>query len=122
MTRVEFLGGGERYKLELADGFEPLCHGFGLASGLRGRAYAAAQLGAIQARLRLKQSPRLHRLYLDGLAPARRLVHRGRALAGESFATRYAVKRLPLTKRAIGPKRRSAAKPTNSRLGSLERK
>ena len=42
LTRVEFLGGGERYKLELADGLSPLYHGFGLASGARGRAYAAA--------------------------------------------------------------------------------
>ena len=45
MTRVEFLGGGERYKLELADGLAPLYHGFGVASGVRGRAYAAAHLG-----------------------------------------------------------------------------
>jgi CelD/BcsL family acetyltransferase involved in cellulose biosynthesis len=76
MSRVEYLGGGERYKLELADGLSPLCHGFGLSSGLRGRAYAAAQLGTIKARLRLKRSPRLHRLYFEELAPARRLVRR----------------------------------------------
>jgi hypothetical protein len=31
LTRVESLGGDERYKLELADGFAPLCHGFGVA-------------------------------------------------------------------------------------------
>jgi CelD/BcsL family acetyltransferase involved in cellulose biosynthesis len=76
MTRVEYLGGGERYKLELADGLSPLCHGFGLSSGIRGRAYAAAQLGTIKARLRLKRSERLHRLYFEQLAPARRLVRR----------------------------------------------
>jgi CelD/BcsL family acetyltransferase involved in cellulose biosynthesis len=73
LTRVEFLGGDERYKLELADGFEPLYHGFGVASGVRGRAYARAQVGAIQARRRLKRSPRLRRLYFEGLAPVRRL-------------------------------------------------
>jgi CelD/BcsL family acetyltransferase involved in cellulose biosynthesis len=74
LTRVEFLGGGERYKVELADRFEPLYHGYGAASGIRGRAYARAHLGAIQARKRLKQSERLHRFYFEGLAPARRLV------------------------------------------------
>jgi CelD/BcsL family acetyltransferase involved in cellulose biosynthesis len=76
LTRVEFLGGGERYKLELADGFAPLYHGYGVASGVRGRAYASAHLGAIQARRRLKRSERLHRFYFEGLAPARRLVSR----------------------------------------------
>ena len=78
MTRVEYLGGGERYKLELSDGLSPLYHGFGLPSGVRGRAYAAAHVGTIKTRLRLKQSPRLHKLYFEDLAPARRLVHRGR--------------------------------------------
>jgi CelD/BcsL family acetyltransferase involved in cellulose biosynthesis len=76
MTRVEYLGGGERYKLELADGLSPLCHGFGLSSGVRGRAYAAAHLGTIKARLRLKRSPRLHKLYFEDLAPARRALSR----------------------------------------------
>jgi len=55
----------------------PLCHGFGLSSGVRGRAYAAAHLATIKARLRLKRSPRLHRFYFEDLAPARRLVQRG---------------------------------------------
>ena len=72
LTRVEFLGGGERYKLELADGLSPLYHGIGLVSGARGRLYAASSLAAIRTRLRLKRSPRLHRLYFEGLAPARR--------------------------------------------------
>ena len=31
LTSVEFLGGAERYKLELADRFEPLYQGLGLA-------------------------------------------------------------------------------------------
>jgi CelD/BcsL family acetyltransferase involved in cellulose biosynthesis len=77
MTRVEYLGGGERYKLELSDGLSPLCHGFGLSSGVRGRAYAMAHLATIKGRLRLKRSQRLHRLYFEDLAPARRLVNRG---------------------------------------------
>jgi CelD/BcsL family acetyltransferase involved in cellulose biosynthesis len=85
VTRVEFLGGGERYKLELADGLSPLYHGFGLATGARGRAYAAAHLGAIRTRLRLKQSPRLHRLYFEDLAPVRRGLRRGWAATGGRF-------------------------------------
>jgi CelD/BcsL family acetyltransferase involved in cellulose biosynthesis len=78
LRRVEFLGGDERYKVELADRFEPLCHGFGAASGARGRAYAAAHVGSIRLRMRLKRSPRLRRLYFDGLAPVRRLGSRSR--------------------------------------------
>jgi len=78
LERVEFLGGDERYKVELADRFEPLYHGFGVASGVRGRAYAAAHINAIRVRMRLKRSPRLSRLYFDGAAPVRRLVRRSR--------------------------------------------
>jgi CelD/BcsL family acetyltransferase involved in cellulose biosynthesis len=78
LTRVEFLGGAERYKLELADDFDPLCHGLGLARGLRARALVTAELGAIQLRLRLKQSPALRHLYVDGLAPLRRVAARSR--------------------------------------------
>jgi CelD/BcsL family acetyltransferase involved in cellulose biosynthesis len=79
LRRVEFLGGDERYKVELADRFEPLCHGLGAASGARGRAYAAAHVGSIRLRMRLKRSPRLRRLYFDGLAPVRRLGRRSGA-------------------------------------------
>jgi CelD/BcsL family acetyltransferase involved in cellulose biosynthesis len=78
LTRVEFLGGAERYKTELADGFEPLCHGLGLANGLRARALVAARLGAIRLRLRVKRSSTLHRLYMDGVAPVRRVTQRSR--------------------------------------------
>jgi CelD/BcsL family acetyltransferase involved in cellulose biosynthesis len=78
LTRVEFLGGAERYKLELADDFDPLCHGLGLARGLRARALVTAELGAIELRLRLKQSPALRHLYVDGLAPLRRVAARSR--------------------------------------------
>jgi CelD/BcsL family acetyltransferase involved in cellulose biosynthesis len=78
LTRVEFLGGAERYKIELADGVEPLCHGLGLARNARARAVVSARLGMIRLRLRLKSSPSLHRLYLDGVAPIRRLAARSR--------------------------------------------
>jgi CelD/BcsL family acetyltransferase involved in cellulose biosynthesis len=76
LTRVEFLGGGERYKVELADAFAPLYQAFGVTSGTRGRAYCAAQLATIRTRLALKRSPRVHKLYFEDLAPARRAVQR----------------------------------------------
>ena len=79
LTRVEFLGGAERYKLELADRFEPLCQALGLASGLRGRTLLQTELGLIRLRLRLKRSPRLRRLYFDRLAPVRLLAARSRS-------------------------------------------
>jgi CelD/BcsL family acetyltransferase involved in cellulose biosynthesis len=72
ITRVEFLGAGERYKLELCDRIEPLYQGVGMASGLRGRGGSAVTVGAIRLRRRLRQSPALHRLYVEGLTPMRR--------------------------------------------------
>ena len=74
--RVEFLGGDERYKLELADRLEPMYEGLGLAATARGRVVVAARLAAIQGRRRLKRSPALRRAYFEGLAPARRLLRR----------------------------------------------
>ena len=79
LTRVEFLGGAERYKLELADRFEPLCHGLGLASGVRGRALLEAELGLIRLRMRLKRSPWLRRLYFERLTPVRLMATRSRS-------------------------------------------
>jgi CelD/BcsL family acetyltransferase involved in cellulose biosynthesis len=76
LERVEYLGGDERYKLELSDRLEPLSQGLGLARTNRGRAYVAGRLGAIHLRRRLKRSKRLHKLYFDTLAPVRRLVVR----------------------------------------------
>jgi CelD/BcsL family acetyltransferase involved in cellulose biosynthesis len=73
--RVEFLGGAERYKLELADRFEPLYQGLGLASGPRGRAVTVARAASIRARGRLKETP-VRKLYYEGLAPARRIARR----------------------------------------------
>jgi CelD/BcsL family acetyltransferase involved in cellulose biosynthesis len=76
VKRVEFLGGADRYKLELADRFEPLYEGFGLHGSLRGAAMAMARVGTIQLRKRLKRSDALRHFYFDGLAPARRLLGR----------------------------------------------
>lgn len=75
-TRVEFLGGAERYKVELADRLEPLYQGFGLAASLKGTAAVAGRLGGIRVRKQLKRSPALRRFYFEGLAPARRLLGR----------------------------------------------
>ncbi|HKF13879.1 MAG TPA: GNAT family N-acetyltransferase [Gaiellaceae bacterium] len=74
--RVEFLGGAERYKLELADRFDPMYEGFGLETSVRGGAAVRANLGVIRLRRQLKQSRALHHFYMDGLAPARRLLGR----------------------------------------------
>jgi CelD/BcsL family acetyltransferase involved in cellulose biosynthesis len=75
-TRVEFLGGAERYKLELADRLEPLYQLVGLQGTLQGAAAVAIRTRAIQLRKLLKRSTALHSFYRDGLAPARRLVTR----------------------------------------------
>jgi CelD/BcsL family acetyltransferase involved in cellulose biosynthesis len=74
--RVEFLGGAERFKLELADGFAPLCAGIGLAATPAGQAAAAARLGSLRLRRRLKRVGPLHRLYYRGLTPLRRATAR----------------------------------------------
>jgi CelD/BcsL family acetyltransferase involved in cellulose biosynthesis len=75
-TRVEFLGGAERYKVDLADRLEPLYQGFGLAGSLRGRAAVSRRLAAIRARKLLKRSHALRHFYFEGLAPARRILGR----------------------------------------------
>jgi CelD/BcsL family acetyltransferase involved in cellulose biosynthesis len=73
-TRVEFLGGDERYKLELADRLEPLHQGIGLARNTHGALASRQRLLLIEARKTLKRSQRLKRLYLrgwSGLRPSR---------------------------------------------------
>jgi CelD/BcsL family acetyltransferase involved in cellulose biosynthesis len=71
VRRVEFLGGAERYKLELADRCEPLHQAIGLPGTLRGRAVVPLRAVAVEARRRLKDT-RARRLYYEGLAPLRR--------------------------------------------------
>jgi CelD/BcsL family acetyltransferase involved in cellulose biosynthesis len=68
---VEYLGGDERYKLELSDRLEPLHQGLGLARTPQGRGVVAARLSIIRSRRRLKRSPTLRRIYFEGLAPLR---------------------------------------------------
>ena len=129
--RVEFLGGAERYKVELADGFDPLCHGLGLARGLRARALVEAQLAVIRLRLRLKESPG------SGISTSTGSRHFGASpraretRSGHEPAPRRASRgaRRPAAprsgclgmKRTRGPNRCAAAKPTKSTPGSVER-
>ena len=62
VERVEFLGGDERYKQDLADANEPLYECIGFASSLRGRAEALAAGRMLDARLRLKRSDLARRI------------------------------------------------------------
>lgn len=63
LTRVEFLGGAERFKVELADRFEPLYEGIGMTNGAVGLAAAATRLRSVRLRLRLKRSPAARWIY-----------------------------------------------------------
>ena len=76
LTRVEFLGGPEPYKLEFCDDFEPLYQGIGFARRVRGHAAAHAAVGTLRVRALVRHSASLHKLYVDRLAPARRLAGR----------------------------------------------
>jgi CelD/BcsL family acetyltransferase involved in cellulose biosynthesis len=75
---VEYLGGDERYKLELSDRLEPLHQGLGLARTPQGHAVVAARLGIIHSQRRLKRSATVRRVYVEGLAPLRRSLARVR--------------------------------------------
>jgi CelD/BcsL family acetyltransferase involved in cellulose biosynthesis len=73
VERVEFLGGDERYKQDLADANEPLYECIGFASSWRGRAQAIAAGHMLDARLRFKRSGLVRRLETRTVA-----VRRGR--------------------------------------------
>ncbi len=72
-TRAEFLGGAERYKVELADGFEPLHLGLGLAGSARGRAAVAARAGWLRLRRRGKSSGLARKVYYGSASVRHRL-------------------------------------------------
>lgn len=76
-ARVEFLGGAERYKVELADGFEPLHLGLGLPGSLAGHAVVRARAGWLGLRERGKSSGIARKVYY-GSAPLRRRLTRRR--------------------------------------------
>jgi CelD/BcsL family acetyltransferase involved in cellulose biosynthesis len=73
-TRAEFLGGAERYKVELADGFEPLHLGLGLPGSARGRAAAAARAEWLRLRRRGKSSGLARKVYYGSASVRRRLM------------------------------------------------
>ena len=61
VRRIEFLGGPERYKSDLADGFEPMYEAVGHAASIRGSVAVAARVGAIRTRRFLKRSPAIRK-------------------------------------------------------------
>jgi CelD/BcsL family acetyltransferase involved in cellulose biosynthesis len=75
--RVEYLGGDERYKLELSDRTAPMYEAIG-AHSARGRAASASTLKMIEVRKRLKHNPAIRRAYLSSMAPVRRTILRWR--------------------------------------------
>jgi CelD/BcsL family acetyltransferase involved in cellulose biosynthesis len=77
VRRIELLGRLDQYKRELHPELAPLYVGVGLARGARGRAAGAALWLVIEARRRARESERLRRAYIEGLAPLRRLRTRG---------------------------------------------
>jgi CelD/BcsL family acetyltransferase involved in cellulose biosynthesis len=77
VTRVEFLGGAERYKLELADRVEPLHLGLGLPGSTAGRAVVRSRATWLGLRERGKRSEIARKLY-DGSAGARHRLRRRR--------------------------------------------
>ena len=77
VTRIEFLGGLERYKLELTDRTEPLHEGLGLAESVAGKVIVSTRLNGVRLRRFAKRSPAIRRFYYEGLAPARRLLRFG---------------------------------------------
>ncbi len=76
-TRIEFLGGMERYKVELTDRTEPLHEGLGLAESVAGKVVVSARMNGVRLRRFAKRSPAIRRFYYEGLAPARRLFRVG---------------------------------------------
>jgi CelD/BcsL family acetyltransferase involved in cellulose biosynthesis len=72
-TRAEFLGGAERYKVELASGFEPLHLGLGLPGGARGRAAVAARARWLRLRRRGKSSALARKAYYGSASLRSRL-------------------------------------------------
>jgi CelD/BcsL family acetyltransferase involved in cellulose biosynthesis len=73
---VEFLGGDERYKLELADRLDPLVEAVGLADGAYAKAVARGRVAWLVLRRRLKQSELVRTVYRDRLGPVHRVVRR----------------------------------------------
>lgn len=75
-TRMEFLGGAERYKVELADRFEPLHLGLGLPGSAAGRAAASGRARWLGLRQRGKSSAVARKVYYGSEPVRRRLARR----------------------------------------------
>jgi CelD/BcsL family acetyltransferase involved in cellulose biosynthesis len=73
VTRVEYLGGGERYKLELSDSIDPLGEGIGLASNPLAAVLVSVRTRVIELRRQLKRNPHVRRAYLKAVAIGRGL-------------------------------------------------
>lgn len=86
-TRVEFLGGAEPYKVELADRFEPLHLGLGLPGSARGHAVIAARTAWFGLRERAKRSGLATQIY-HRTAPARGRLARRRDILRPSGVRR----------------------------------
>lgn len=76
LTLVEYLGGAERYKVDLSDERDPLYQAIGMATSPVGKAAAALHTQGIETRNRLRESKTLRNFYFEGLAPARVLLGR----------------------------------------------
>ena len=76
VTRVEFLGGAERYKVELADRLEPLHLGLGLPGSATGRAVVRSRATWLTLRERGKSSELARKLYYGSAATRNRLARR----------------------------------------------
>jgi CelD/BcsL family acetyltransferase involved in cellulose biosynthesis len=73
LAKVEFLGRDERYKLELADGFEPLERAVGSGGTALGGLYVGARLGEERLRAAVRDNEAVRQAYIKGLAPLRRV-------------------------------------------------
>jgi len=71
LTRVEFLGGADRYKIELTDRFEPLHLGLGLAGSAVGQVALAARTRWLRLREVVKRSEGAQRVYYSIVPRAR---------------------------------------------------
>jgi CelD/BcsL family acetyltransferase involved in cellulose biosynthesis len=70
LRRVEFMGGADPFKLELADDLQPLYLGLGLAGTARGRAVVATRSSVRRMRERMKRSATARRIY-ESTSPLR---------------------------------------------------
>jgi CelD/BcsL family acetyltransferase involved in cellulose biosynthesis len=76
VRRVEFLGGAERYKVELADHLEPLHLGLGLPGSAAGRAVVRTRATWLGLRERGKSSELARRLYYGSAGARNRFARR----------------------------------------------